>query len=120
MFDYNSKVWMTLCLNLVSSAAAYLFNPLPHKKNLDWSKLKAFADDKIKLTENLKSVLWKIENIVGKGENAGYQFSTLHEPNFKFSVTFILSFANAINLEKPKILVRSLRWNEGIDNQLLS
>ena len=26
---------------------------LPHEKILDWSKLKAFADDKIKMTEKL-------------------------------------------------------------------
>ena len=32
------------------------FNPLPNNKILDWSKLKVFADDKIKVTEKLKSV----------------------------------------------------------------
>ena len=37
------------------------------------SKLKAFADDKIDVTEKFNSVLGKIENIVVKGENAGYQ-----------------------------------------------
>ena len=39
----------------------------------DWSKLKTFADDKTDLTEKLKFVLGRVENIVGKGENAGYQ-----------------------------------------------
>ena len=34
---------------------------------------KAFADDKIKVTENLNYVLRGIENIVEKGEHAGYQ-----------------------------------------------
>ena len=48
-------------------------NSLPHDKILDWFKLKAFADDKIKMTENLKFVLGRVENTVGKGENAGYQ-----------------------------------------------
>ena len=48
-------------------------NPLPDDKILDWSKLKAFADDKINVAENLDFVLGRIENIVGKGENAGYQ-----------------------------------------------
>ena len=42
-------------------------------KFLDWSKLKAFADDKTNMTEKLKFVLERVENIVGKGENAGYQ-----------------------------------------------
>ena len=38
-----------------------------------WSKLKAFADDKINMTQKLKFVSGRAENIVGKGENAGYQ-----------------------------------------------
>ena len=49
------------------------FNPLPNNKILDWSKLKALADDKINVTEKVKYVLGRAENIVGKGENAGYQ-----------------------------------------------
>ena len=48
------------------------FNSLPNEKFLDWSKLKAFADDKINMTQNLKFVFGRVENIVGKGENAGY------------------------------------------------
>ena len=35
--------------------------------------MKAFADDRTHVTEKLKFVLGKTENIVGKGENAGYQ-----------------------------------------------
>ena len=31
-------------------------------------------------------------------------FSPRHKSNFKFSVTFILSSANAFDLDKPKIL----------------
>ena len=38
------------------------------------SKLKAFADHKIKLKKVMIFVFYRIENIVGKGENAGYQF----------------------------------------------
>ena len=38
-------------------------------------KLKAFADDKIIVAEKLKFVLGRVENIVGKAENAGYFFS---------------------------------------------
>ena len=45
------------------------FNSIPNDKILDWSKLKAFADDKINVTEELKFVLGRVENIVGKGEN---------------------------------------------------
>ena len=49
-----------------------IVNSLPNDKNFDWSKLKAFADDK-NVTEKLKFVSERIENILGKGENAGYQ-----------------------------------------------
>ena len=53
-----------------------------------------------------------LENIVGKEENAGYQhfllsptmFSTLPKPNFNSLLTFILSSANALNLDWSKIL----------------
>ena len=52
---------------------------LPHHKlclftkrqNL-WSKLKAFAGDKINVNAILKLGLERVENIVGKRENAGY------------------------------------------------
>ena len=46
---------------------------LPNENILPWSKLKAFVDEKIHVTEKIKFVLRKVENFVGKGENAGYQ-----------------------------------------------
>ena len=49
------------------------FYSLPKNKFLDWSKLKELADDKINVTKELKLVLGRVGNIVGKGENAGYQ-----------------------------------------------
>ena len=52
-------------------------NPLPNDKVLDWSKLKVLADDKITVTEKLKFALGRVENIVGKGENAGYKYFLL-------------------------------------------
>ena len=55
------------------------FNSLPNDKILDWSNLKAVADDTSNAAEKLKFVLGRVENIVGKGENAGHQhFSFLH------------------------------------------
>ena len=48
-------------------------NSLPNDKILDWSKLKAFEVNKIKVIEKLKFVFETVEKIVGKGENAGYQ-----------------------------------------------
>ena len=52
---------------------SYLFNPLPNDKILDWSILKAFADNNITVTQNFRFALEKLENFVGKGENADYQ-----------------------------------------------
>ena len=48
-------------------------NSLPNNKFLDWSILKAFADDRINEAQNLKFVSGRIENNVGRGKNAGYQ-----------------------------------------------
>ena len=47
-------------------------NSLPDDKILVWSKLKAFADDKTKVLKMMTFVFDRVENIVGKGENAGY------------------------------------------------
>ena len=47
------------------------FNSLPKDTIFDFSKLKAFADDK------LKFVSVRVENIVGNRENAGYQYFLL-------------------------------------------
>ena len=50
-----------------------MFNSLPNDKILDVTKLKAFADDKMKVTEKMEFVLKVLENtcIVEKGENSG-------------------------------------------------
>ena len=62
------------------------FNSLPHHKILDWSKLRAFADNKINLTQKLQFVLGRVENIVEKGENAGYQHFLLFPHCFQKAV----------------------------------
>ena len=56
----------------------HLLNPIFLNDNiLGLSKSKASADDKVKVTETLKFDLGRVENIVGKGENAGYQHFVL-------------------------------------------
>ena len=47
-------------------------NSLPNDKILAWSKFKAFADDKINEAKMMIFVFHRVENIVRKGENAGY------------------------------------------------
>ena len=70
------------CLILYSRAQNYIITPqgvtnflntLPDNVILGLPKLKAFADDKLNVTQNVKVVFHRIENIVGKEENAGYQ-----------------------------------------------
>ena len=65
-----------------------LFKSLPNDKILDWSKLKAFADEKINVTKQLKFGKGRVENIVGKGENAGYQHFLLFPQCFQ-KTTFL-------------------------------
>ena len=54
---------------------------LPNNKILDWSKFKAFADDKFNVVRIMISVSDRVENIVGKGEIAGCQHFLLF-PNY--------------------------------------
>ena len=49
-------------------------NFFPDNKILGLPKLKAFADNKLNVTQNIKGVFYRLENIVGKEENAGYHF----------------------------------------------
>ena len=62
-----------------------IFNSLPNNKILDWSKFKAFADDKVNVGNKLKTIYWRVENIVRKGENAGYQHFILFPQCFQKS-----------------------------------
>ena len=48
-------------------------NPLPKNKILDMTKLKAFADEKLNIVKMMISLLDRVENTLGKGENAVYQ-----------------------------------------------
>ena len=62
---------------------ALTLNSLPDGKILDWSKLKAFSDDKINVADMMISLSDRIKNIVGKGENAGYQHFLLFPQCFQ-------------------------------------
>ena len=74
----NNKLKASLINDLTSGSSSQswyyckVFNSLPNNKILDWSKLKAFADDKIIVAELMISFSDR-KNIVGKGENAGHQ-----------------------------------------------
>ena len=73
-FKNNARLCLTSCV---------LFNPLPNDKIFDWSKLKAFADDNLKVVKMMIDVIERVENTVGKGENAGYQLFLLFPQCFQ-------------------------------------
>ena len=50
-----------------------LLNSLPNDNFLDMTKLKAFADDKCNIAKMTISLCNRLENTVGKEENAGCQ-----------------------------------------------
>ena len=58
-------------------------NSSPNYTILDQSKLKAIADDTSKVIQMANFVLDRIENIVGKEENAGYQYFLLFPQCFQ-------------------------------------
>ena len=45
-------------------------NPFPQDKALDQTKLKAFADNKLNITNTIISIFDRVGNMVGKGEIA--------------------------------------------------
>ena len=69
------------CVN--GSVEVLRINSLPNDNIFDWFKLKAFADDKINLPKKQNSFSGCEENIVRKGENAGYQHFLLFPQCFQ-------------------------------------
>ena len=59
------------------------FNSLPNNRVLGLSKFKTFADNKINVAQMMISVFHRVENILGKGENAGYQHFLLFPQCFQ-------------------------------------
>ena len=71
-FAFSHSVFKRLLLQTRRSHSLFgSVNSIPNDKILDGSKLKAFADDKMNVNERLKFGLGRVENTVGKGENAG-------------------------------------------------
>ena len=70
-------------IDLQARSDCLAFYPFPNDNILDWSKLKAFQDDKINVNQKLKFDFGRIENIVRKEENAGYQHFLLFPQCFQ-------------------------------------
>ena len=81
-------MYLLIFRSFVHSGQVIFLNSLPNDKILEWSKLKAFEDGKRNETEKLKFILGREENIVGKGENAGYQHFLLF-PQMFFKASFL-------------------------------
>ena len=64
----------------------FINNSLSNDKILDWSKLKAFADDKINLNEKIQIRHGIGRKHLGKGENAGHQHFLLFLQCFQISL----------------------------------
>ena len=75
-----------------------MVNSLPNDKILDWSKLKAYAGDKINVTAQLKFVMGRVENIVGKGENAFSPFPAVFSKVFIFKELCGKEFMKSVKL----------------------
>ena len=71
-----------LRLSTLKALAEYMFNSLPNNKILDVTKLKAFADDKLNVTNMMISLHDSVENTVEKRKNAGYKHFLLFQPCF--------------------------------------
>ena len=66
---FSSSPMLRKCVELMRFVCTVVFNSLPNNKILDWSKLRAFADDKTDVTKNWK-LFWKIlKSIVKKEKN---------------------------------------------------
>ena len=77
-FSFSHDVFYSY-ISIVHQNAALCGNGLTlyqTTKIVDFSKLEAFADNKINVTQKLKFALGRVDlqNIVGKGENAGNKF----------------------------------------------
>ena len=76
---------MSLQMTILSfmKMAGSSLNPLPNAKVLDETKFKAFADDKLSNKKIIVLHFIRVENIVAKGENAGYQHFLLFPQCFQ-------------------------------------
>ena len=71
-------MFVSLCHLQTEFIRAKALTFLPNDKMLEWSKLKAFADDKIIAVQKLKFVNGRVKNTMGKGGKVISIFSFFH------------------------------------------
>ena len=85
----KSQLFFVLTLQKILISKLYMseslkkINSFPNDKILAWSKLKAYADDKTGVVKIMISLLDRVENTGGKGENAGNQHFLLFPQCFQ-------------------------------------
>ena len=71
LFENNLEKMREYCYSATSFSHSFI--SLPHDNILNVTKFKAFADDKFNVAKMMISPYDRVENTVGKGENAGCQ-----------------------------------------------
>ena len=73
LYSSNNALWEITPSLPSLYVRSIVVKPLPNDRVLDSSKFKAHANNRKNVTQNLNFVLGRVENILGKGENADYQ-----------------------------------------------
>ena len=95
-FFYSHSVFKKLVLQKRKNQGFFWesFNSLPNGTILDLSKLKAFADKKINVTEKFKSILGRVKNIIMS--------------NFSFSHSVFKRLVQQTHKNQERVLGKSL------------
>ena len=115
------ELWIHKNMIITCLLSCVAWDPLPDNKSLAMSEFKAFADENFNVAQMGPFYYDRVKNIMGKGENAGYQhfvspfltmFSTLSETEMIIFATSNLSSANVFNFIKTKLLSfgKELKW----------
>ena len=101
-----------------------MFNSLPNDTILGMFKFKASVEDKFGVAEIMGFVLEMVENIVGKGENAGYQhflhFPTMFSKGFlplSLEVWIVWLRVNFIT-GKTVLCLKIMKLIQGLDEEI--
>ena len=96
-----------MCMSLLMSLYVFIVSsccqegtciPLSDNEIVASSKLKAFTDDKKNVTQPISFIFERVENIVGKGENAAYQHFLLFPKCFQVAFFFSKRGVNVVNM----------------------
>ena len=75
MLDWSKlKAFANEKINVTKKLKILFVKTLWEKEKMLVTKLKALTDDRINVTEKVKFALGRVENNLGKGENACYQY----------------------------------------------